>query len=80
MGCKIQIDERINDFEEWLNKFFAKSNHDVLMGLVNFLLIIAVIPFISFYLLKDIDQVKKAAWYITPKKWRTNAIEFCSGC
>ena len=74
-GMQTQIDKRINDFEQWLNKFLSKAI-TMLMGLINYLFIIAVIPFISFYLLKDIDQVKKAAWYITPKKWRTNAINF----
>jgi predicted PurR-regulated permease PerM len=39
---------------------------------------LAVIPFIAFYFLKDLDSVKKAAWYMTPKKWRKNAAAFLS--
>lgn len=74
-GLQTQIDKRINGFEKWLNSFLAKTI-SVFMGLFNFIFVLAVIPFISFYLLKDIEQVKKAAWYLTPKKWRSNAIDF----
>lgn len=74
-GVQVQMEERINDFELWLNGFVEKSIK-VLMGLVNFALVLLVIPFISFYLLKDIHLVKRAAWYMTPKRWRTNAYEF----
>lgn len=76
-GLQTQMEERITKFELWLNGFIEKSMK-VLMGLANFLLILLVIPFISFYLLKDIDQVKRAAWYMTPKKWRSNAVDFMS--
>lgn len=76
-GVQLQMEERINDFELWLNGFIEKSIK-LLMGLLNFILVLLVIPFISFYLLKDIHLVKRAAWYMTPKKWRSNAIEFMS--
>jgi predicted PurR-regulated permease PerM len=38
--------------------------------------IIAVIPFISFYLLKDFSIMKRAAWYLTPRKWRKEGVLF----
>jgi predicted PurR-regulated permease PerM len=45
-------------------------------GLVNSAVLFLLIPFIVFYMLKDIDQLKKAAWYITPKRWREPGIAF----
>lgn len=29
-----------------------------------------VIPFLVFYFLKDYSLIQKAAWYVTPRKWR----------
>jgi predicted PurR-regulated permease PerM len=31
---------------------------------------VVIIPFISFYMLKDYGTIKKVIWYITPRKWR----------
>jgi predicted PurR-regulated permease PerM len=45
-------------------------------GIVNSAMLFLLIPFIVFYMLKDIDQLKKAAWYITPKRWREPGIAF----
>lgn len=50
----------LNWFVQLLNSFFA----------------IALIPFIVFYMLKDIEQIKKAVWYITPKRWRKSGVKF----
>lgn len=74
-GIKVQINERINDFEQWGNEILAKTTN-VLVKLVDFIIVVAVIPFISFYLLKDIEKIKKAVWYITPKSWRKDGINF----
>ncbi|HEY4551708.1 MAG TPA: AI-2E family transporter [Bacillaceae bacterium] len=74
-GMQGQIDQRVHEFEIWLDDFLA----NVLSGfmkLMNYAFLLAVVPFISFYFLKDLEQVKKAAWYMTPKRWRDNAIEF----
>jgi len=45
-------------------------------GLVNSALLFLLIPFIVFYMLKDIDQLKKAVWYMTPKRWRQPGLAF----
>ncbi|RLQ98122.1 AI-2E family transporter [Falsibacillus albus] len=74
-GLQTQIDEQIQNFELWVKKFLGYVV-DVLMKVINMIFIIAVIPFISFYLLKDITKVKKAFWYITPRKWRKQGIRF----
>ncbi|MGE8206145.1 AI-2E family transporter [Heyndrickxia sp. NPDC080065] len=74
-GMQEQIEHRINKFEKWLNSFLSGAINS-LMKIVNFIFVLAIIPFLSFYLLKDIEMVKRAAWYFTPKKWRNQAILF----
>ncbi|RST73907.1 AI-2E family transporter [Siminovitchia acidinfaciens] len=74
-GIQNQIEERVDDFEQWLNRFLEKIM-SAFKGIVNFIFVLAVIPFISFYILKDLEQIKKAAWYLTPKKWRKKGMEF----
>ncbi|RWR15201.1 AI-2E family transporter [Siminovitchia fortis] len=76
-GIQTQIEERVDDFEQWLNRFLEKTM-SAFKGLINFIFVLAVIPFISFYILKDLDLIKKAAWYMTPKKWRKQGKEFLS--
>ncbi|QQZ10771.1 AI-2E family transporter [Heyndrickxia vini] len=71
-GIQDQIEQRINKFEAWLSGFLSKAINS-LMKIVNFIFILAIIPFLSFYLLKDIEKVKQTAWYFTPKRWRNQA-------
>nr|WP_280518531.1 AI-2E family transporter [Lederbergia wuyishanensis] len=74
-GIQLQIDERINEIEQWFNKLIEKTTKAI-MKLFDFILILLVVPFISFYILKDLDVIKKACWYLTPKKWRKNGVQF----
>ncbi|GIN38601.1 MULTISPECIES: AI-2E family transporter [Heyndrickxia] len=74
-GMKEQIEGRIDKFEIWLSGFLSNAINS-LMKLINFIFILAIIPFLSFYLLKDIDSVKRATWYFTPKKWRKAGTKF----
>jgi len=74
-GIQDQIDKRIDHFEIWLNQYLVKVIN-MMMKLINFVFVLAIIPFISFYFLKDMEAVKKSAWYITPRKWRKRAISF----
>ena len=76
-GMKSELMERVDSFEVWIGRFMEKAISSV-VGLVNYAIVLAVIPFISFYFLKDLELVKKAAWYMTPKKWRNNAQVFLS--
>lgn len=76
-GIQSQIEQRVDDFERWINLFLEKII-TAFKGIVNFIFVLAVIPFISFYILKDLDLIKKAAWYMTPKKWRKQGMEFLS--
>ncbi|WP_066173528.1 AI-2E family transporter [Bacillus marinisedimentorum] len=47
-----------------------------LRSIVNNLILIALIPFIAFYFLKDYKKINRAAWYITPRRWRPPLIKF----
>jgi predicted PurR-regulated permease PerM len=75
MGIHERIEDGIVSFE----KRFETILSNVLTNMVNILnsiFVIAIIPFIAFYMLKDINVIKKAAWYITPRKWRQQGILF----
>lgn len=68
-GLQEKIDEGINSLEKAVEKMMATALKSV-MNLANSIVTIAIIPFIAFYMLKDIHLMKKAVWYITPKQWR----------
>ncbi|MCA1056250.1 AI-2E family transporter [Rossellomorea aquimaris] len=74
-GIQSQLDERIEGMEAWLTGLVAAALA-ILLKLMNSLLIIAIVPFVSFYLLKDIEKVKKFFWELTPRKWRDSALRF----
>ncbi|PLS15602.1 AI-2E family transporter [Bacillus sp. M6-12] len=46
------------------------------MQVFDFLIFFALIPLIAFYILKDIDAVKKMFWYLTPQAWRNQCKAF----
>ncbi|WP_307473269.1 AI-2E family transporter [Cytobacillus purgationiresistens] len=72
---QMKVDEGIQQMEAALDRLLSKVI-DILLNILNYAVVIAVIPFISFYLLKDHSQVKRAAWYLTPRKWRKEGILF----
>lgn len=74
-GLKTRIDDGIIAGEGALDKLLTKSIN-VLLSILNYTIIIAIIPFISFYMLKDYDLMKRVAWYLTPRKWRQEGILF----
>lgn len=74
-GVQNMIEEGITTVEDKLDVVLNKVL-DILMGIFNSIFIIAIIPFIAFYLLKDIDLLKKAVWYLTPRKWRETGMKF----
>ncbi|PLR78049.1 AI-2E family transporter [Bacillus sp. V3-13] len=71
-GVQERIDQNIASAERALDRMLARII-DGLVAVVNSLLIVAIIPFIAFYLLKDYLLIKKAAWYLTPRTWRKPA-------
>ncbi|TYR76770.1 AI-2E family transporter [Rossellomorea vietnamensis] len=74
-GIQHELESRIERFEAWLNGIVALLLSGVLK-VMNSLLLFAIVPFISFYLLKDFPKVKRAATSLTPQKWRCSAGEF----
>ncbi|MEH7223147.1 AI-2E family transporter [Bacillus sp. JJ1566] len=64
-----QLDELLNSAESYLDYLLSRTIY-FLKGLLNSIFIIAIIPFIVFYMLKDHDQMIKALWYMTPRKLR----------
>ncbi|RDI44090.1 AI-2E family transporter [Falsibacillus pallidus] len=74
-GVQQQINEQMQAFEQWTKDFLGYVV-DLLLKIINMMFILAVIPFISFYFLKDINKVKRMCWYLTPRKWRMQGIRF----
>lgn len=73
------IQERVDDGIEHVEERVAKLVDRMVEGLLNSLhatVLIGLIPFIAFYMLKDIHVLKKAVWYISPRKWRQQGKAF----
>ncbi|MBT2688023.1 AI-2E family transporter [Bacillus sp. ISL-47] len=74
-GLQSRIDDGIVAVEGALDRLLSRVINS-LVNILNYAVIIAVIPFISFYLLKDFTIMKKAVWYLTPRKWRKEGVLF----
>ena len=74
-GIHERVEDMLQQVEEWLALTVEKVINS-LKGIFDYVLLLAIIPFLVFYMLKDNDQIKKAAWYMTPRKWRKAAIHF----
>jgi predicted PurR-regulated permease PerM len=74
-GLQGKMNDGIDAFENKLDTLLT-----VLIGfLLKFLnsaLIIMIIPFIAFYMLKDFPLIKRSIWYLTPKSWRARGTRF----
>jgi predicted PurR-regulated permease PerM len=75
MGLHERIEDGIVGFEKRLETLLSTVLTSM-VNILNSLFVIAIIPFIAFYMLKDINVLKKAAWYLTPRKWRQQGILF----
>ncbi|MCA1031857.1 AI-2E family transporter [Bacillus timonensis] len=64
-----KIEDVLKGMETTLGTFLDRSISNI-KGILNYIILFAIIPFIVFYMLKDYDQMKKAVWYITPRKYR----------
>ncbi len=74
-GLQDRINDGIDGFEKKLDSLLTIIVN-VLMNFLNSALILMIIPFIAFYMLKDYQLIKRAVWYITPKKWRRKGTLF----
>lgn len=70
-----RIETTIVEIEALLGLWLAKAVTSV-KHVLNSALVFLLVPLIAFYLLKDIDYIKKAAWEWTPVKWRSEGIAF----
>lgn len=68
-GLQGKMNDGIDAFEKKLDSLLSLTI-DILMKFLKSTLVIIIIPFIAFYMLKDIDLVKRAIWYLAPKQWR----------
>ncbi|MGG4468922.1 AI-2E family transporter [Paenibacillus alvei] len=74
-NLQTKVDKGIESFEVKLDGLLTKLIKGI-MGFVNSFVIMMLIPFISFYMLKDIEAVKRAALLLTPNKWRESSVLF----
>lgn len=74
-GIHERFEEGVTLFEGWLKRIPEKAM-EYAMKMIDFIVLIALIPFIAFYILKDFTVLKKMAWYMTPKKWRNQGRAF----
>jgi predicted PurR-regulated permease PerM len=74
-GVRERIDVGILGIEEKLNQFLTNILNGF-VGLINSIIVFAIIPFIAFYILKDYHLMKRAVWYLTPRAWRKQGILF----
>ena len=68
-GLNARIEEGLITIEEGMDYILNKVIGTLKM-LLSSILLLAIIPFIVFYMLKDYDEIKKAIWYITPRRFR----------
>lgn len=74
-GIHERLEAGVVLFENWLSALPEKVMAFALK-LFDFILLIGIIPFIAFYILKDFTYLKKMAWYLTPRKWRRQGRAF----
>lgn len=74
-GLQTRVNEGIDAFEMKLDSLLT-TIVNILVGFLNSALILMIIPFIAFYMLKDFPLLKRSLWYITPKSWRRKGALF----
>ncbi|WP_462412310.1 AI-2E family transporter [Neobacillus sp. Marseille-QA0830] len=74
-GLQKRVNEGIDAFEEKLDSLLT-TIVNVLIQFLNSAVILAIIPFIVFYMLKDYAKIKQKIWYLTPKTWRKKGMLF----
>lgn len=74
-GLQGKMNDGINAFEKKLDTILTLLI-EYMINFLNSAIIIMIIPFISFYMLKDFKRIKKVVWYYTPKSWRRKGAYF----
>ncbi|ANB58974.1 hypothetical protein GFC29_1839 [Anoxybacillus sp. B7M1] len=70
-----RVETSILEVEALLGLWLTKAVTSV-KSILNSAMVFLLVPFIAFYMLKDMDEMKQAVWRLTPKKWRKEGIEF----
>ncbi|WP_416653849.1 AI-2E family transporter [Bacillus amyloliquefaciens] len=74
-GMHHRMDKMIQQTETFLAGTIESTIRSIRF-VFDYILIAATIPFLVFYMVKDIDAMKKTVWYLTPKSWRKRGSEF----
>ncbi|WP_419881484.1 AI-2E family transporter [Peribacillus sp. B-H-3] len=74
-GFHERLEDSVKLLESRLNDLMSVVM-GYLMRIFDFIVLLSLIPFIAFYILKDFALIKKMAWYLTPKKWRKQGMAF----
>jgi predicted PurR-regulated permease PerM len=74
-GIQERVNESIVVVEQRLAQLLEKII-SIIFEIISSIFTIAIIPFISFYMLKDYTTLKKVVWYLTPRKWRRGGAHF----
>lgn len=74
-GLQGKMNDGIDAFEQKLDTILTVIV-EFLLNFLNSALVIMIIPFIAFYMLKDFHLIKRSVWYLTPKDWRRQGIRF----
>lgn len=74
-GIQERIEKGLDELEVRMN-VYVNNMMNYTTKAFDFLVLLALIPFIAFYILKDYDELKKMVWYMTPKKWRNQGRAF----
>ncbi|MFZ7945503.1 MULTISPECIES: AI-2E family transporter [Bacillaceae] len=74
-GLQARMNDGIDTFERKMDSLLTVIVN-MLLNLLNSALLMLLIPFIAFYMLKDFGLIKRAVWYMTPKKWRRKGTLF----
>lgn len=70
---RLKIDEFILSLELSITEFIERALDKLVSGF-NYTVIILTIPFISFYMLKDMDWLKRTAQKLTPNRFRSQSM------
>lgn len=74
-GIQGRMNDGIDAFEKKLDTVLALLVN-YMLNFLNSAIVIMMIPFIAFYMLKDMKRIKRFVWYITPKSWRRKGAHF----
>ncbi len=72
-GFHDRLEESFANFEEWMNERLMNLIAGM-SGLFNVIILIAVIPVMTFYFLKDHHYIMNAMLYIIPGKWKRESV------